>query len=225
MEEPRGTDRAGRRRKRFLTPQQKYEIWLQLVRGECTIAEAADRAGVDRATVMKLRTVAKEGALGALATSRPRAGGGPGRDRPPFRSSERDGCPAHARGGKRALGLSGRVPRRVDAATKASLLELLDRALADGFEHRAACAVLELKETRAWRWRVRCGDGRLGDHPAGGRPVHGLLPEERAEIVALVEQWGEVDRSHRKLAHRGLLPEPGVGLALLRSARSCCSRP
>ncbi|HYT81452.1 MAG TPA: hypothetical protein VEQ37_19820 [Actinomycetota bacterium] len=73
MEEPRGTDRAGRRRKRFLTPQQKYEIWLQLVRGECTIAEAADRAGVDRATVMKLRTVAKEGALGALATSRPGA--------------------------------------------------------------------------------------------------------------------------------------------------------
>ncbi|HYT81451.1 MAG TPA: integrase core domain-containing protein [Actinomycetota bacterium] len=33
--------------------------------------------------------------------------------------------------------------------------------------------------------------------------MHGLLPEERAEIVALFEQWGEVDRSHRKLAHRG----------------------
>jgi hypothetical protein len=29
MEEQRGTDRAGRRRKRFLTPQQKYEVWLQ----------------------------------------------------------------------------------------------------------------------------------------------------------------------------------------------------
>jgi hypothetical protein len=27
----RGTDRLGRRAKRFLTPVQKYEIWLQLV--------------------------------------------------------------------------------------------------------------------------------------------------------------------------------------------------
>jgi hypothetical protein len=45
-EQERGTDRAGRRRKRFLTPQQKYEIWIQLVRHEATIAGAADRAGV-----------------------------------------------------------------------------------------------------------------------------------------------------------------------------------
>ncbi len=70
-EQDHGTDRAGRRRKRFLTPQQKYEIFLQLVRQETTIAEAADQAGVDRTTVMKLRTVAKQGALDALAASRP----------------------------------------------------------------------------------------------------------------------------------------------------------
>jgi hypothetical protein len=56
----RGTDRLGRRAKRFLTPLQKYEIWLQLVRGETTIAEAADRFGVDRSTIMRLRTVAKD---------------------------------------------------------------------------------------------------------------------------------------------------------------------
>jgi transposase-like protein len=62
---------GGRRRKRFLSPSQKYEIWLGLVRGESTIIEAADRAGVDRSTVMKLREVAKQGALEALAASRP----------------------------------------------------------------------------------------------------------------------------------------------------------
>ena len=28
----RGTDRIGRRAKRFLSPSQKYEIWLQLLR-------------------------------------------------------------------------------------------------------------------------------------------------------------------------------------------------
>lgn len=33
--------------------------------------------------------------------------------------------------------------------------------------------------------------------------MHAILPEEAAEILALFEEWGEVDRSHRKLAHRG----------------------
>jgi transposase len=67
----RGTDRLGRRAKRLLTPLQKYEIWLQLVRGETTIGEAADRVGVDRSTIMRLRMVAKDDALHALAESRP----------------------------------------------------------------------------------------------------------------------------------------------------------
>ena len=70
-EHERGADRLGRRAKRFLTPLQKYEIWLQLVRGETTIAEAADRFEVDRSTIMRLRTVAKDGALAALADSKP----------------------------------------------------------------------------------------------------------------------------------------------------------
>jgi transposase len=66
-----GNDRAGRRRKRFLTPAQKYEIWVQLLRGETTIRAAADEHGVDRSTILKLRTVARQGALDALARSKP----------------------------------------------------------------------------------------------------------------------------------------------------------
>jgi transposase len=67
----RGTDRAGRRGKRFLSPSQKYEIWLQLVRQEVTMAEAAAAHQVDRSTIVRIRTVAKEGALAALAASKP----------------------------------------------------------------------------------------------------------------------------------------------------------
>ncbi len=74
-----GTGASGRRPKRLLSPSEKYEIWVSLVRGEYTIAQAAERSGVDRSTVMKLRMVARQGALDALAASRPgvRAGGGP----------------------------------------------------------------------------------------------------------------------------------------------------
>jgi transposase-like protein len=70
-EQGRGASSGERRGKRFLSPSQKYEVWLGLVRGESTISEAADRVGVDRSTVMKLRQVAKQGALDALAASRP----------------------------------------------------------------------------------------------------------------------------------------------------------
>ena len=101
------------------------------------------------------------------------------------------------------MGLSGPVSRRVDAATKAGLLSLIDRATRAGWPHRRACAYLELAEGRAWRWYERREAGRLEDHRSGAGAVHGLLADERAAIIALFDQWGEVDRSHRKLAHRG----------------------
>lgn len=101
------------------------------------------------------------------------------------------------------MGLSGRVPRRVDAATKAALLDLLDGAVDHGWTLRRATRALELGEVRAHRWIVRRALGCLVDRLPGGAPLHGILAEEAAEILALFEEWGEVDRSHRKLAHRG----------------------
>jgi len=37
----------------------------------------------------------------------------------------------------------------------------------------------------------------------GGGAVHGLLAWEEQAILDLIETWGPVDRSHRKLVHRG----------------------
>jgi transposase-like protein len=70
------------RRKRLLTPEEKYEIWVQVLTRQLTQAEAAVRWGVDPTTVMKLRRVAKEGALTALAAARP------GRPRQPEEDAE-----------------------------------------------------------------------------------------------------------------------------------------
>jgi transposase len=59
------------KKKKILAPSEKYEIWMQLVRGETTPAAAATKAGVDRSTIGLLRDVARQGALDALAQSRP----------------------------------------------------------------------------------------------------------------------------------------------------------
>jgi putative transposase len=101
------------------------------------------------------------------------------------------------------LGLSGRVPARVDQATKAGLLVLLEQAAGQGWTVRASCQVLQVNEVRIYRWLGRLAADGLADQPPGGSPMHGLLPGEVAEIIALFHQWGETDRSHRKLAHRG----------------------
>jgi putative transposase len=79
---------------------------------------------------------------------------------------------------------------------------LIDRAVAGGWDHRRACTYLELDEGRAWRWRRRRDAGCLDDGKPGAA-LHGLRPGEVTAILELFEAWGDVDRSHRKLAHRG----------------------
>jgi putative transposase len=102
------------------------------------------------------------------------------------------------------LGLTaGPVPPRVDASVKAGVLDLIDHALAHGWSARAACTLLGIDDLRAARWADRRAEGCLDDAAPGGHPLHGLLDWEREAILALHAKWGEVDRSHRKLAHRG----------------------
>lgn len=67
------SENAGRskRRRRLLSPSEKYEIWLQLTRGDVTMAQAASEHQVDRSVIAKLKRVARDGALAALSASRP----------------------------------------------------------------------------------------------------------------------------------------------------------
>ncbi|MDP4015278.1 MAG: integrase core domain-containing protein [Candidatus Nanopelagicales bacterium] len=102
------------------------------------------------------------------------------------------------------MGLTaGPVPARVDAHVKASLLDLIDHAAERGWSRRRAAAWLGVDDARCDRWTARRDAGNLEDGKPGGNPVHGLLAWEWVAIVALFESWGERDRSHRKLAHRG----------------------
>jgi transposase InsO family protein len=99
--------------------------------------------------------------------------------------------------------MAGPVPARVDAQVKAGLLDLVADAVERGWPVRRACRLLGLDHARYHHWAVRAAAGRLDDLTPGGHPLHGLLDWERAAIVELFEAWGGIDRSHRKLAHRG----------------------
>ena len=95
------------------------------------------------------------------------------------------------------------VPPRVEAGTKAALLDLVDGAVGEGWTTARACSVLELDNRRCRRWRQRRGAGRLDDSTAGGTASHAITPTERRAIVELFERWGDIDGGYRKLAHRG----------------------
>lgn len=104
------------------------------------------------------------------------------------------------------MGLSaGLVPPRVDATVKAGLLELVDHAQTQGgWSARRAAAVLGIDHVRVQRWTKRAGAGQLDDaRPGPSEATHALLEAEREAIIDIAEAWAEIDRSHRKLAHRG----------------------
>jgi putative transposase len=92
----------------------------------------------------------------------------------------------------------------VSAGTKLELLGLVDGAVQAGWAHVRACRVLEIEDVRVHRWRARLAEtGSLDDRRPIGDAVHRILSWEEQAILDLIETWGPVDRSHRKLAHRG----------------------
>lgn len=104
------------------------------------------------------------------------------------------------------MGLTaGPVPVRVDASVKAGLLDLVEGTVGEIWPVGKACHALGVNPDRVARWRRRRDAGEpLTDRPPG--PVeapHGILESERDEILALFDEWSQIDRSHRKLAHRG----------------------
>ena len=60
-----------RKPKRFLTAEQKYDLWVRILTGQVTQSDAAAEAGVDRTTIATLRKTARDGAIAALQASRP----------------------------------------------------------------------------------------------------------------------------------------------------------
>jgi transposase-like protein len=70
--------RPGRKPRKRLATSEKYEMFIQVLTGQATQREAAERFGVDRSTVVTVCRTAKQGALDALAAAVP---GRPGRNR------------------------------------------------------------------------------------------------------------------------------------------------
>lgn len=60
-----------RKPKRFLTAEQKYDVFVRILTGQITQGAAATELGVDRTVITRIRTVARDGAIAGLQASKP----------------------------------------------------------------------------------------------------------------------------------------------------------
>ena len=60
-----------RRERRQLTPEEKWEIFLEVTSQEISQADAARKYGVDVSVIIRLRALAKDAALAAFASAKP----------------------------------------------------------------------------------------------------------------------------------------------------------
>ena len=59
------------RKRRQLSPEEKWEVFLEVASQQLTQADAARKWGVDVSTVIRIRALAKDAALAAFAASKP----------------------------------------------------------------------------------------------------------------------------------------------------------
>ena len=60
-----------RRHRRQLSPEEKWELFLEVTSGQLTQADAARKWGVDVSVVIRIRKLAKDAALAAFASAKP----------------------------------------------------------------------------------------------------------------------------------------------------------
>ena len=90
----------------------------------------------------------------------------------------------------------------IKAETKLSILSVIQTSQQQGVSARRCCSILMIEHRRVVRWQQRAHQGQgLGDRVPGPKePLHRILPEEVARIVAMAKSQEYVDLSHRILA-------------------------
>lgn len=85
---------------------------------------------------------------------------------------------------------------------KLEILAVIQTSRQQGVSVRRSCVILAIEHRRIIRWqhRARQGQGLANRTPGPQDPLHRMLPEEIAQIVAMAKSQEYVDLSHRILA-------------------------
>lgn len=93
----------------------------------------------------------------------------------------------------------------IEGEVKTEILAVMAEAKAAGVSNRQSSKVIMINRRRVVRWKARqtAGLGLENDKPGPEAAPHGLLAEERTEVLALARREDYADLSHRELTVRG----------------------
>jgi len=218
---PSDTPESGPRKRRFLSAEKKFQIYLEAQSTDKPVGELLRREGLFSTDLARIRQQVKEGALVRLSAK-------PGRKTETVASSEFEALKQELSEKERALadmaveltllrkknqwGFVGAIAaHRLKAETKLEILTVIDSSLQNGVSVRRSCSILMIQYRRIVRWqqRVRHGRGLQDRRPSPTEPLHKLLPEETSQIVAMAKDEQYADLSRRvfesKTSEGGLL--------------------
>lgn len=206
------TPESGPKKRRFLSAEKKFQIYLEAQSTDKPVGELLRREGLFSTDLARIRQQVKEGALVRLSAK-------PGRKAETVASSEFEALKQELSGKERALadmaveltllrkknqwGFVGAIAvQRLKAETKLEILSVIDCSLQNGVSVRRSCSILMIQYRRIARWqqRIRRGRGLQDRRPGPTEPLHKLLPEETSQIVAMAKDEKYADLSHRILA-------------------------
>ncbi|MDZ7698929.1 MAG: IS3 family transposase [Deltaproteobacteria bacterium] len=203
------------RKRRHLTPQEKYQIFLEATmakaKGNGSISEVLRRWGIHSSDLTRIRASVEEGALGIFKERKSR--------RPKINLEQYEQLKAEKERleativeqaaelailKKRSLGLNGDLKGKyLPEETKGILVEFIDHVHKKHHVSITYCCQrigLDIKRYQRWERLYRKTGRYEGGKPGPKKAPHRLLPNEKADIVKLAKDDKYMDLSHRQLS-------------------------
>ncbi len=191
---PSNTPESGSKKRRFLSAEKKFQIYLEAQSTDKPVGELLRREGLFSTDLSRIRQQVKEGALVRLSAKL-------GRKAETMASSEFKALKLELLDKERALadmavemsllrrktqwGFVGAiVTQRLKAETKQEILTVIDSSPQNGVSVQRSCSILMIQYRRIARWRQRIRRGRgLEDRKPGPKTAIQSGPSTRNSLV------------------------------------------
>jgi transposase-like protein len=186
---------SGPKKRRFLSAEKKFQIYLEAQSTEKPVGELLRREGLFSTDLARIRQQVREGALVRLRAK-------PGRKAETVASSEFKALKQELLDKKRALadmavemsllrkknqwGFVGTIAtQRLKAETKQEILAAIDFSLQSGVSVQRSCSILMIQYRRIARWqqRIRRGRGLEDRRPGPQRPFEASFPAQHLKAI------------------------------------------
>jgi len=190
----------GRKKRRFLSPEKKFQIFLEAQSGQTPVGEILRREGIYSTDLARIRQQVKEGAVQRLSVR-------PGPKRKTVARQDYEVLKLDLQDGdsekKNEWGFVGQIRGQwLDEQQKSEILIMIERAKEKRFSVTRTCIFWRINRRRVVRWlrKRKKGQSMANLKPGPTEPIHRLLLQERKAVLQMAKKEEHADLAHRILA-------------------------